>query len=89
MKTTRELLAALDDSMAKAKQALRKTTDEHLLTPWRLLYRGTLMSEQPRHVALRDASQPPRPSPRPAHGLSSPERQPVPAIYGPSADEGK
>jgi uncharacterized damage-inducible protein DinB len=85
--TTRELLQALDDSLAQARQALKKTTDEHLMTPWRLLVAGNVVMEAPRHVVIRDTF---------AH-LAHHRGQltvylrlngaPVPAIYGPSADD--
>jgi uncharacterized damage-inducible protein DinB len=84
---SRELLAAHEDSVAKAKEALRKTTDDHLMTSWRLLVSGKVVMEQPRHVAIADTFM------HLAHhrgqltvylrllGAS------VPSIYGPSADE--
>ena len=31
------------------------TADEHLLTPWRFLLARKVVSEQPRHIVLRDA----------------------------------
>jgi uncharacterized damage-inducible protein DinB len=85
--TTRELLQALDDSLAQARQALKKTTDAHLMTHWRLLVAGNVVMEAPRHVVIRDTF---------AH-LAHHRGQltvylrlngaPVPAIYGPSADD--
>ena len=85
--TTRELLQALDESLAKAREALRNTTDEHLMTPWRLLVAGQVVMESPRHVVLSDTF---------AH-LAHHRGQLtvylrlngalVPAIYGPSADD--
>jgi uncharacterized damage-inducible protein DinB len=84
---SKELLAAHEDSVAKAKEALRKATDEHLQTSWRLLVSGKVVMEQPRHVAIADTFM------HLAHhrgqltvylrllGAS------VPSIYGPSADE--
>jgi uncharacterized damage-inducible protein DinB len=88
MHTARELVAALDDSIAKAKEALRNTTDEHLLTTWRMLSSGKVVLEQPRHVMMRDGVMN-----HLAHHrgqltvyLRLNERA-VPSIYGPSADE--
>jgi uncharacterized damage-inducible protein DinB len=88
-KTNRDLLQAFDDSVLKARQALEGTTDEHLMTPWRFLVAGQVVSEQPRHVMLRDAV---------FNHLAHHRGQltvylrlnsaMVPAIYGPSADEG-
>lgn len=88
--TTRaERLKALDEGVAKARAALEKTTDEHLMKPWRLLVAGNVVSEDPRHVVLRDTF---------LH-LAHHRGQltvylrlndlKVPAIYGPSADENR
>src|SRR5258705_3177007 len=38
--TSEALLKALDNAAADARSALEKTTDEHLMTPWKLLARG-------------------------------------------------
>jgi uncharacterized damage-inducible protein DinB len=86
----RELAEALDNSIAKARKALENTNDEHLLKPWRLLVGGRVVSEDPRHIVIRDAV---------FNHLAHHRGQltvylrlndePVPAIYGPSADEGK
>jgi uncharacterized damage-inducible protein DinB len=86
----RELLELFDRSLLEGRQALSGTTDEHLLTPWRFMVAGKVVSEEPRHIMLRDAV-----FSHLAHhrgqltvylrlcGAS------VPAIYGPSADEGR
>lgn len=85
--TTRELLKAHYDSVAKGKEALRNTTDEHLMTSWRLLVGGKVVMELPRHVVIEDT-----------FGHLAHHRgqltvylrllgAAVPAIYGPSADE--
>jgi uncharacterized damage-inducible protein DinB len=89
LRTRRELVEALDGNAAKARQALANTTDEHLMTPWRFLVAGRVVSEQPRHIALRGGV---------FNHLIHHRAQltvylrlngvPVPAIYGPSADEG-
>jgi uncharacterized damage-inducible protein DinB len=89
LRTSRELVEALDEGIAQARDALAKTNDEHLLKPWRLLVSGKVVSESPRHVVLRDTF---------LH-LSHHRGQltvylrlndvPVPAIYGPSADENR
>jgi uncharacterized damage-inducible protein DinB len=88
--TNRELLQSFDDSVLEARKALESTTDEHLLTPWRFLVAGQVVNEQPRHIMLRDAV---------FNHLAHHRGQltvylrlnsaPVPAIYGPSADEGR
>jgi uncharacterized damage-inducible protein DinB len=90
LSTRRELLQSLDDSLAEARVALAGTTDDHLLTPWRLLVGGHLVSENPRYQVLRNAV---------FNHLAHHRGQltvylrlndeKVPAIYGPSADEGQ
>ncbi|HEV7669075.1 MAG TPA: DinB family protein [Thermoanaerobaculia bacterium] len=85
--TNQELLAALEDSVAKAREALSGTNDEHLLTPWKLLVAGKVVMEQPRYVAITDTF---------TH-LAHHRGQltvylrlndvPVPSIYGPTADD--
>jgi len=80
---------ALDEGVAQARDALAGTTDEHLLTPWRLLVAGRVVSQQPRYVVVRDTF---------AH-LAHHRGQLtvylrlndvlVPAIYGPSADDAR
>jgi uncharacterized damage-inducible protein DinB len=88
LRTSRELLKEFDASVAAAREALANTTDEHLLKPWRLLVAGQVVMEQVRHVVLRDSV---------FSHLAHHRGQltvylrlldlPVPAIYGPSADE--
>ncbi|HXT21848.1 MAG TPA: DinB family protein [Thermoanaerobaculia bacterium] len=86
--TTAELIAILDDSIAKAKASLARATDEHLLnTTWKLLVAGNVVMESPRHAVVEDTF---------TH-LSHHRGQltvylrlndaPVPSIYGPSADD--
>ncbi|HTM24271.1 MAG TPA: DinB family protein [Vicinamibacterales bacterium] len=87
LKTRQELLKAVDEGFAGARAAMEGTTDEHLMKPWRLKARGSVVAEAPRHVMMRDALM----------HLSHHRGQltvylrlndvPVPAIYGPSADD--
>jgi uncharacterized damage-inducible protein DinB len=85
--TTRELVQALDDSLAKSRASLAATNDDHLMKPWRLAVGGRVVSSQPRHVVLGDAFT------HLAHHrgqLSVYLRLNgalVPSIYGPSADD--
>ncbi len=89
LRTSAELVQALDKGVAEARDALASTSDEHLLKPWRLLVSGRVVSEEPRHVVMRDTFM----------HLSHHRGQltvylrlndvPVPAIYGPSADESR
>lgn len=85
--TTEELVKILDDSAAQGGKALQATTDEHLLTPWQLLVGGQVVMEQPRHVVITETFN------HLAHHRGQLTvylrllGEPVPAIYGPSADE--
>jgi uncharacterized damage-inducible protein DinB len=89
LRTPAELVGALDEGVAQAKTALGKVTEEHLLKPWRLLVAGKVVSEDPRHIVLRDTFM----------HLSHHRGQltvylrlcgaTVPAIYGPSADDAR
>ena len=87
LRTSAELVKALDEGVAQARQALQGVTDDQLMKPWRLLLSGKVVNEEPRHVVLRDTFM----------HLSHHRGQltvyqrlndvPVPAIYGPSADD--
>jgi uncharacterized damage-inducible protein DinB len=86
-----DLLEQFEASLKKGREVLQKTTDEQLLnTKWRMLSAGKLMSEQPRYVAIRDGV-----LNHMAHHRGQLtvylrlNQEKVPAIYGPSADEGK
>lgn len=85
--SNQELLAAFEDSVAKAREAFRDTTDEHLLTSWQLLVAGKVVMEQPRHVAIADTFM------HWAHHRGQLtvylrlNDAPVPSIYGPTADD--
>mgnify|MGYP003694792505 CR=1 FL=1 len=54
MNTKEERLKAVDEGIAKARKALEATDDNHLMKTWRLKVAGNVVSEQPRHVVLRD-----------------------------------
>src|ERR1041385_2490555 len=47
--TNRELLAAFDQSLARARAALEATTDEHLAKPWKFVVGGHVADERPRY----------------------------------------
>ena len=83
------LLRELDRSAAAARKALSGTTEEHLATPWRIMAGGHVIDEAPRHRVIRDGV-----FQHLAHHrgqltvyLRLNEAR-VPALYGPSADEG-
>ena len=87
MNTSAELIEGLDKAMEGARAAFNGTTDDHLMTPWRLLARGNVVMESPRHVMIRDA----------INHLAHHRGQmtvylrllgaTVPSLYGPSADD--
>src|SRR5512132_200593 len=54
METSEEFLQALEKAAAGAREAFEKTTDDHLLTSWRLLARGNVVMEAARHVMIQD-----------------------------------
>ncbi len=88
-RTNGELLENHEEAVAEARERLGKTSDDHLMTPWRLLVGGRVVSESPRHVVVADTF---------AH-LAHHRGQltvylrlngvPVPSVYGPSADDSR
>jgi uncharacterized damage-inducible protein DinB len=50
--TKAKLLAAADDSVKQALEALRSTDDKFLETKWQLLVGGHVVDENPRHMAI-------------------------------------
>lgn len=87
-KKSTELLALFDESMKKARSALESTTDEHLLTNWKLKAAGRLITEEPRYVNIQNGV-----INHWAHHRGQLtvylrlNQAAVPSIYGPSADE--
>jgi uncharacterized damage-inducible protein DinB len=85
--TPAELVAAHEEAMTKGREALQRTTDDHLLSNWKLLAKGNPVMETPRHIVIRDS----------INHLAHHRGQltvylrlldaTVPAIYGPSADD--
>lgn len=86
--STDELAAKLDHFVSAARESLKGTTDEYLLnTNWRIKANDHVVLDQPRHEVLRDT----------INHLAHHRGQltvylrlldvPVPAIYGPSADD--
>lgn len=84
-----DLVTLLESGAAKARRALEGTNDAHLMTNWRLLYKGKVLADQPRHIMIADS----------VFGHLSHHRgqltvylrlngASVPAVYGASADEG-
>jgi uncharacterized damage-inducible protein DinB len=87
MDTSDELVKALDKAAADCRSALERTTEEHLMTNWRLLARGQVMVESPRYVMIQDTIN------HWAHHRGQLTvylrliGAKVPALYGPSADD--
>ena len=88
LRTSRELVQAHDEGVAGSRQALAKVTDDFLMTTkWQLLMGGKVVSEQLRHVVIRDTFM------HWSHHRGQLtvylrlNEAPVPAIYGPSADD--
>ncbi|HZR65847.1 MAG TPA: DinB family protein [Terriglobales bacterium] len=85
-----QILQLHQESLEKGINALRNTTDEHLQKPWKFMARGKVLTELPRHINIRDSV---------INHLAHHRGQltvylrltsaSVPAIYGPSADEGR
>ena len=87
--TSDALQEALDKAGTDARAALEQTTEEHLLTSWRLLARGQVVWEGARHEMIRDTI---------GHWAHHRGQMTVylrlmgakvPALYGPSADDNR
>ena len=89
-KKREELIAALDAAVGQAREALNGTNDDHLMKNWKFVAGGHVLNETPRHVAINDSV-----FSHLAHHRGQLtvylrlNEAPVPALYGPSADEGK
>jgi uncharacterized damage-inducible protein DinB len=87
--TSEALLEALERAAADAHAAFETTTEEHLMTPWRLLARGQVVMESPRYVMIQDTIN------HWAHHRGQMTvylrlmGAKVPALYGPSADDNR
>ena len=86
-KTSAALTKALDKSAADAREALWKTTDDHLQETWQLKARGEVVQSAPRYQMIQDTIN------HWAHHRGQMTvylrlmGAKVPALYGPSADE--
>ena len=89
LETSEALVKALDKSAAEARAALGGTTDEFLMTPWKLLARGQVVMETPRWEMIQDTIN------HWAHHRGQMTvylrlmGAKVPALYGPSADDNR
>ena len=85
--TVSDYLKALEKSTAAAREALQKTSDDYLMTNWKLLARGNVAQESPRHIVIRETF----------NHLAHHRGQmtvylrllgaKVPSVYGPTADD--
>jgi uncharacterized damage-inducible protein DinB len=87
LRTANELVDAHDAAVAEARQSLLEVTDDQLSRTWKLLAGGTVVNESPRSIVIRDTFM------HLAHHRGQLTvylrltDAPVPAIYGPSADD--
>lgn len=87
--STQDLLAIFDQSVATARAAISSATDEHLMKPWSLLAGGQVIFTRPRYNVLRSTVINHLVHHRAQLGVFLRlNNVPLPAIYGPSADEG-
>jgi len=87
LRTAKELVDAHDEAVAQARQVLIGASDDHLAKTWQLLAGGKVVNESPRAIVIRDTFM------HLAHHRGQLTvylrltNAPVPAIYGPSADD--
>jgi uncharacterized damage-inducible protein DinB len=90
VKSQKELLERFDKNVASARAALAGASDEHLLKPWSLLATGQTLFTMPRIACIRGFVMNHTIHHRAQLGVYLRMNDiPVPAIYGPSADEGQ
>ena len=88
--TRKALLDLFDKNVADGRAAIAKATDQQLFQPWTLLAGGQTMFTMPRVAVLRSFVMNHLIHHRAQLGVYLRLNNiPVPAIYGPSADEGK
>ena len=84
------VLDMFDTNVAAARAAIAGASDEHLLKPWTLLSGGNTVFTMPRIAVLRSFIMNHNIHHRAQLGVYLRLNDvPVPAIYGPSADEGQ
>jgi len=90
-KTRQDLVKQFEASLEKGRKALKEATEDRLFnTKWRLLAGGKLLSEDPRYQVIRDGVMN-----HMAHHRGQltvymkMNGEKIPALYGPSGDEGQ
>ncbi len=88
-KSRKEVLETFDKNVAAARAAIAQASDAHLVKPWSLLFGGKTMFTLPRIAVLRSFVMNHSIHHRAQLGVYLRlNNVAVPAIYGPSADEG-
>jgi uncharacterized damage-inducible protein DinB len=88
VKSQKELLERFDKNVVSARAAIAGASDEHLMKPWSLLAGGQTLFTMPRIACLRGFVMNHTIHHRAQLGVYLRLNDiPVPAIYGPSADE--
>lgn len=88
-KSRKELLDTFDKNVAEARAAIAGAKDDHLFKPWSLLRNGATLFNMPRVAVLRSFVMNHLIHHRAQLGVYLRlNNVPLPAIYGPSADEG-
>jgi len=88
LESAAQLVKVLEDGAAKVRQALINTSDDAWKENWKLLYQGKALFDGPRFLAYREMFLNHLVHHRAQLGVYLRlNGVPVPAIYGPSADE--
>jgi uncharacterized damage-inducible protein DinB len=84
-----QILELFDKSVKESRAAIAGASDEHMLQPWTLLFNGKTVFTMPRAAVLRMSCFNHIIHHRAQLGVYLRlNNVPVPALYGPSADEG-
>jgi uncharacterized damage-inducible protein DinB len=85
----KQVLEVFDAKVKEARAAIEGASDEHLMKPWALVYKGQTIFNMPRAAVVRVMMMNHMIHHRAQLGVYlRMNNVPVPAIYGPSADEG-
>ena len=88
--SVKETLELFDNSIAAVREVLEGTSDERMMATWKMSVRGKPVMEMPRAAVLRSFVMNHMIHHRAQLGVYMRLNDiPLPAIYGPSADEGE